>query len=464
MTALTYKPTRALATLAATDGLNLLGYYGTLTILMLYATHILGLSHQTAYLLFGAYAAFAYSIPMLGGFLADHVMGGKRVILAGALLNILGNILLVLPYRRMFCLGLAASLMGYGLTKNNIACAVGDLYKDDIAKKQNAFTWLYLALNIGGTLGPLIYGTIAYFFKWNWVFLFNVFSLSIGLSFFLRYWNFWKTTPEIQKYKQIVAYLAILILVLTISFIFYRPSSSILVILGLFLAAAAFVISRISKYSGKEKSHLIALTILCIFGMFYYAAGLQTGSSVMLFLQQKIQLGIVKTKMPASAFGTLYCFFVLVLAPLSPYFRKLLLAKNIIITAPFKLSIGLALAALGIGAFAFAACSSFILTGIIFGNLLLSAGELVIAPAMYTIISDKSPEKIKSSMMACWALSIGFGSYLSTLLARVAHFTVTKMSFLGSAFLGQFLFMAAFTLAVALIAALVAMRVQRALD
>lgn len=64
-----------------------------------------------------------------------------------------------------------------------------------------------------------------------------------------------------------------------------------------------------------------------------------------------------------------------------------------------KLVIGMTLAVLGISAFAFASATSFILTGIIVGNLLLSAGELIIMPAVYTTISNLAPEGMKSTMM-----------------------------------------------------------------
>ena len=147
----------------------------------------------------------------------------------------------------------------------------------------------------------------------------------------------------------------------------------------------------------------------------------------------------------------LYTLFVLLLAPVFAYLWIKLKDKNIIFNAPKKLAIGIILAAFGIFSFLFASLTNLVLTGIITGNLLLSAGELVLSPSIYTAISDLAPEGMKSTMMGCWLLFVALGGYVSSILANIAHSMSEKMLTFHSIYSGQFLLTGLFTGSVGII-------------
>ena len=102
-------------------------------------------------------------------------------------------------------------------------------------------------------------------------------------------------------------------------------------------------------------------------------------------------------------------------------------------------------AAIGIGLFAVAALTHFTWFGIIVGILMLSAGELILTPAIYMAISDLSPVGMKSTMMGCWFLFIAMGGYLSGVLVQSAHPVMTLIRLNNSLCVEQFIFIAGVT-------------------
>jgi POT family proton-dependent oligopeptide transporter len=432
-------------------------YFGTQTILALYFIHVFHLTRAESYLLYGAYAAFAYSLPLLGGIVADKAFGSKNTAILGSSLNILGNILLMSFHHYMFCLGLAVSLVGAGLYKSTSSQLVGTLYPTGDIKKERAFTLFYLAVNVGGVAGPLIYGWMVYKIGWHSAFACSALGILMSLLWFIRHphkWDELKTLKPLKFLQKSLLILGIISVCIVISFSFYRPALANVLIMLVFIMSIIYLSGAILKYKNTERNRLFALLLISFFGMFYFAAGLQIGTSITLFIQSKIQAGVINTHFPASVFSALYPFFVLLLAPLFAFLWRTLRNRHIVINAAAKLMLGMLLAVIGICAFAFAASSHFVISGILMGNLFLSAGELALAPAVYTAISDLSPPGMKNTMMGCWLLFVAFGGYLSSLLANASHLITRIAFFQGTEYTGEFLFIAGFTLIVVLLLAL----------
>jgi len=463
---LQYHP-KALWGLAFGQMWNTFSYFGTQTILVLYFINIFQLGLSSSYTLYGAYAAFAYSTPILGGILADRWIGAKQTLAVGCLLNILGNLMMVSFDRYLFCLGLATSLIGAGFYKSNATSLVGALYQNGNMKKESGFTWFYLAMNVGGALGPLVYGFIAYMFGWNYAFLFSALGILVGSFWFIKNWSL--LTPYCKPVNATKAcwlflYATMGLLCFVLSLAFYYPDAIATVVLGVFSIGLLYLLVVIFQSSSRERLHLFSLLLLCFISMFYFSAGLQTGAMITLFIQHQIQVGVVKTSLPGSTFNTLYCAFVLILAPCFSYLWRKLKNKGVMISVPGKVAMGVGLAALGMGVFAFAAMTKFVLLSVVIGYLLLSAGELVLTPAAYTAISDLAPTGLKSTMMGGWLLFIAIGSYFSSILANASHFVVSHLPFHIEAFLGEFAFIATFTLMIALLVSALVPHIRRMME
>ncbi|UJL40905.1 hypothetical protein JS561_07140 [Salmonella enterica subsp. enterica serovar Infantis] len=99
-------------------------------LLILYLTHQLGFNDSHAINLFSAYASLVYVTPILGGWLADRLLGNRVAVITGALLMTLGHVVLGLESDSTLSLyaALAIIICGYGLFKSNISCLLGELY------------------------------------------------------------------------------------------------------------------------------------------------------------------------------------------------------------------------------------------------------------------------------------------------------------------------------------------------
>lgn len=69
-------------------------FYGMRALLILYLTNQLKYNDTHAYELFSAYCSLVYVTPILGGFLADKVLGNRMAVMLGALLMAIGHVVL----------------------------------------------------------------------------------------------------------------------------------------------------------------------------------------------------------------------------------------------------------------------------------------------------------------------------------------------------------------------------------
>lgn len=108
-------------------------FYGMRALLILYLTNQLKYDDNHAYALFSAYCSLVYVTPILGGYLADKVLGNRMAVMLGAFLMAVGHLVLgaseIAP--TFLYLSLAIIVCGYGLFKSNISCLLGELYKPE---------------------------------------------------------------------------------------------------------------------------------------------------------------------------------------------------------------------------------------------------------------------------------------------------------------------------------------------
>lgn len=118
--------------------------------------------------IFGTYTAFVYVTPILGGFLADRLLGRRRTVLLGALTMAAGHFLMA--FEPAFLFALLCLILGCGMFKGNIASQVGSLYKPEDLRRADAFQIYYLGINAGVIAAPLIVGTLGEKVGWDYGF------------------------------------------------------------------------------------------------------------------------------------------------------------------------------------------------------------------------------------------------------------------------------------------------------
>jgi POT family proton-dependent oligopeptide transporter len=184
---------RALAYLFATEMWERFSYYGMRALLVLYmlkylfvpqrANEVLGLSsfqHALEFVfgplapqplasqIYGFYTGLVYLTPILGGLLADRVLGQRRTVIAGATLMAIGHFMMA--FEQLFLLALGFLILGNGAFKPNISTQVGALYAPGDRRRDRAFSIFYVGINLGAFLAPLICGTLGEELGWHYGF------------------------------------------------------------------------------------------------------------------------------------------------------------------------------------------------------------------------------------------------------------------------------------------------------
>ena len=119
-----------------------------------------------ASIVYGWYAGLVYFTPLLGGWVADRLLGAKRTVLIGVLLMSAGH--LAMSFYSTFLLALLLLILGSGFLKGNISAQVGSLYpRADESLRSRGYTIFSTGINIGAASGPLVTGLVAAIYGWH---------------------------------------------------------------------------------------------------------------------------------------------------------------------------------------------------------------------------------------------------------------------------------------------------------
>jgi proton-dependent oligopeptide transporter, POT family len=132
---------------------------------------------------YGAYTACAYFTPLIGGLIADRLLGKKRAIIIGGSVMALGHFMMTLE--PLFFVALATIAIGNGLFLPSLPSQIGDLYERGDPRAGRAYNVYYVGVNIGGFLAPLVCGTLGETLGWHWGFGAAGVGMVIGLLFYL---------------------------------------------------------------------------------------------------------------------------------------------------------------------------------------------------------------------------------------------------------------------------------------
>nr|WP_279579802.1 oligopeptide:H+ symporter [Fodinicola feengrottensis] len=152
-----------LATLFSTEFWERFSYYGMKAILLFYMYYEttqggLAIPKATAAALVSIYGAMIYMSQVLGGWVADRLLGNQRSVLTGGVIIMLGHITLSIPGGGQPALYIALLLIiiGTGLLKTNVSKVVGDLYDKKDQRRDAGFSIFYIGINAGAFLAPLV--------------------------------------------------------------------------------------------------------------------------------------------------------------------------------------------------------------------------------------------------------------------------------------------------------------------
>ncbi|MCB9222954.1 MAG: peptide MFS transporter [Crocinitomicaceae bacterium] len=165
-------------------------YYGMRALLVLFLISSPGLggwdwSIGEALSLYGTYTAMVYLTPILGGYVADRIIGYRKAVVIGALFMTLGHASMALESELFLYFGIGFLIIGNGFFKPNMTSIISHMYKDFPEKKDGAYTIFYMGVNAGAFLGIMLCGYIGESVSWSYGFgLAGIFML-LGMFQFM---------------------------------------------------------------------------------------------------------------------------------------------------------------------------------------------------------------------------------------------------------------------------------------
>jgi POT family proton-dependent oligopeptide transporter len=460
----TKKHPKGLYVLFFTEMWERFSYYGMRALLVLYLTSKMinggfGESRQNALELYAIFTGLIYLTPLLGGYLADKILGQRKAIYIGAFLIALGQFVIAASEyggieSRMFVLqtGLGILIMGNGFFKPNISTVVGKLYSENDPRKDSAFTLFYMGINLGAFLSPLIAGTLGETIGWVYGFGSAGIGMLIGIIWFFaesRHLGTAGLPPrrefDTDKKHQltskdrldigvyIVACIALVVGFLKLITIISEPTWSLVFkILGIIGAIALlYVIANNTK--GKEAwSKIGVIFILCFFNIFFWSGFEQAGGTFNLFAAENTNRMTFFGEIPASVFQSINAIFIIALAPVLSGLWTFLGNRNKDPRTPVKF--GIALLTLGAGFLLMSVASKQAAGGQLVSPLWLigvyffhTIGELSLSPIGLSMISKLSPQNIVSVMMGVWFASLALAEYMAGMLESILHNYLPQM-------------------------------------
>ena len=411
-------------------------FYGNRALLLLFMVNYLHFDDGKGNIIYGVYQSLIYAMPVLGGMLADKILGQRRSIVWGAILLATGSFVMAIPVDASFFIGMGILIVGNGYFKPNISTIVGNLYKDDDGRRDAGFSLFYMGINVGGMLGGLLCGWIGQEVNWHLGFgIAGVFML-LGLFIFLKKQQQLGPIglpPSVEKLKArssfgisnelLVYVLSILAIPVFILILNYYTIYSYLInpfgILALF-----YVIYTAVKLGREAFGKIMVALVLIIFSSLFWAFYEQGGGSLNLYAERNVDMSVMGVHLSSAAVNNSINSALIVL--LTPFFVWLwiwLANRNREPNSAVKFALGLM--QLGLGFYVFVLGAKYAHGGMVslsffvLGYLFMSTGELCLSPIGLSAITKLSPKKMVGLMMGMWFLASSYGQYLAGLIGSL---------------------------------------------
>ena len=442
-TPLGHHPRKAFLVLFFIEIWERFGYYGMASLMVLYMVERLGLRDARADMIWGAFSALVYSMPMLGGYVGDRILGARRTMVLGAITLGLGYVMLSVPLSAIFFPAMGLIALGNGLFKVNPNNLVSRLYEGQRSRLDILFTIYYMSLNIGSfvsilltpwiknhpdwvvVLGPL------HFDSWHLAFGISAIGLTVGLlnyGVFRRYLRPYGTAPDFEKlhWPSLGAVIAASLLIAYLLSEIVRYRSVALAVVGFFILLMIYVfVHLLVTGERRERKRVVACIIFTGMSIIWAIYNQQIYTSLTLFALRNVRHSLLGIHVSPAQFQDLNQFWLVLLAmPLAWLYQRMGRTRRGDFPISIKYAAGLYL--LAIAFFLYAASSLTARGGIVSpwwlvaGYAAQSLGELLISALGFSMISQLVPKRSRGIIMGAWFLGMGVSLYAGGAIASLA--------------------------------------------
>src|SRR3989440_3048842 len=439
---------RGLSTLFFTEMWERFSYYGMRALLTLYMTKTLaegGLAFDEKYasVIYATYVSSVWYLPLVGGWLADKLLGARRAVLIGGIIIACGHYSMAIDSLPTFYTALILIAFGTGLLKPNISTMVGQLYEPEDKRRDAGFSIFYMGINLGAFISPFITGFLAQSssFKgvitrmglnpahsWHWGFAAAGVGMTLGVIQYVlgagRLRDAGKR-PTKKANGGTEASKGFDILTIALSVVGgligagfgYRFDAGLVsvpfwTVCGYFIGYLGGT-TRLLK--GDELKRVLVIFILVVFSVIFWMTYEQAGSSMTLFADRLTRNEVFGRGFPSSWWQSVPAIFVIFLAPVFAYIWQLMGDRQP--SSPAKFAFGLLFA--GMAFVVITVAASFTGAGrvsplwLVVVYFIQTVGEMCLSPVGLSTISKLSPVRMVGLMMGVWFLSISIGSYIA---------------------------------------------------
>jgi proton-dependent oligopeptide transporter, POT family len=423
---------KGLFTLFFTEFWERFSYYGMRAILVFYMYYEvseggLGLDQTLALSIMSIYGSLVYMSGIIGGWLADRILGTSRAVFFGGILIMLGHIALAIPGSiTLFFVSMVLIVLGTGLLKPNVSSIVGDIYSEKDDRRDSGFSIFYMGINLGAFISPLIVGSKAIMeTSFHLGFGIAAVGMFIGLIVFRAtkkkslglagtyVANPFSPSEKKKVYTRIgLAIIIIAILVaITIStgLLTFNSFIALVGILGILIPTLYFIVMyRSPKTTPVERSRLVAYIPLFIASVMFWAIQEQGATILANYADKRTNLEFAGITISPAWFQSLNPLFIIVFAPVFAWLWLKL--GNRQPSIPKKFSFGILLAGLSflvilLPAYFGGPASLVNPLWLVLSYFICVLGELCLSPVGLSATTKLAPAAFSAQTMSLWFLS-----------------------------------------------------------
>jgi len=389
-----------------------------------------------ANLTYGSYLALVYAAAILGGYVADKILGYQRSILVGAVFMATGLFMITLPDPLIFKLGLATIITGNGLFKPNISTMVGQLYSVEDERRDSGFTIFYMGINAGAFVAPLLTGWLAQTVfgspetpAYQFVFMAAGFGMLVSLVWFYfgrrQLQGIGAPAADAQGLTRVAYVVAGGLVLIPIIFFLLAVGAKVLqtVLTVMFVGLAVVLLIEGVREGKVARDKTIAMLLIFVFNVMFWMFFEQAGSSFTFLADEIVRRDFGGWIWPTAWFQSVNSVAIILFAPVIAWIWVWAAKRNVNPSIPRKFGLGLLFNGLAFLLLMYTLSSLVGMDGKIpFWTLVMvyviqSVGELCLSPIGLSMVTKLAPVRLVGFGMGGWFLSTGIGNNLSGIFA-----------------------------------------------
>ena len=147
--------------LSISKGLERTAYYGIRSILVLYMTsEIIQMDSKDGLAIYGWFGTLVTVSGVVGAALGDLVIGHKKAVIYGAVVQALGAFILALSSEVTLYIGTVLLIVGIGMHNSNFRAFYGTQFRATPRLLDSGFAMLFVVINLGAMAGPFFIGAL----------------------------------------------------------------------------------------------------------------------------------------------------------------------------------------------------------------------------------------------------------------------------------------------------------------